>query len=151
MDPKVIHADPLLASKPLVLRNGSTSTIATSVRAVETNRGHLEVPQLTEYHKRIDPGGVGTRGDNLSFTTSKSPRSWERSVRIRKKYLEKTKDINSRPDLDAVAEYYALRKVKKEQEERKELYDRLARHRDGMLRKMEERQVSDRFGMSVID
>lgn len=144
LDPKVIHADPKLAAKPLLLRNGSTCTIGTQSlhsSSKEAGKTYLEVPQLTEYHYKTENHGIETRGDDLSYTTSKSPRSWERSVRFREKYVEKQKDAVCRPDKDAVAEYYALRKIQKEQEERKVLYDRIAKHRESELRKMQERQA----------
>ncbi len=99
------------------------------------------MPQLSQYHIRSESDGLGARGDDLSFTTDKSPRAWERSVKMRERYLRKTKDVVSRPDLDAVAEYYALQKVKKEQEERRALYERLAQHREAELRKMEEKRA----------
>ena len=54
---------------------------------------------------------------------------------------EKSELLNSRPDLDALAEYQALQKLSKEQEEVREVWQRVADHREHERVKLRERAM----------
>eukprot|EP00802_Teleaulax_amphioxeia_P006486 Tamp_06490.p1 GENE.Tamp_06490~~Tamp_06490.p1 ORF type:complete len:550 (+),score=93.74 Tamp_06490:31-1650(+) len=185
LPPKVVSADPSLASKPLILRDGTASTIRARTlprpyppREVST-AGELvmEVPSLSSVHTAHTPffeqtqaadteAGAGVFHQKSSasllstlsvgstsqsqlfapqnskeFTTSLSPRSWEKLTESKAKLRAKTDKLLLRPDLDALAEYYALQKLEKEQAQVEEVWNRVMDHREHERAKLRERAM----------
>ena len=78
---------------------------------------------------------------SMQYTTSLSPRSWQRHVGQKKALRTKVDQGLVRMDLDALAEYYALEKIKKEKEEVAKVWQRVADHREHELDKLRERAL----------
>lgn len=97
LPPRVVSAEPHLASRALPLRDGTTSSIAqraarrpaTSVGMVHAS---MEVSSLSSFHMqgRVPGERKKTAGDH-SYATLRSPHEWDRSVRSRQQVFTHTR------------------------------------------------------------
>ena len=72
-----------------------------------------EVTRLTRFHVASPDGGAAA--SPLAFTTALGAAGWGERVRRSARARERAAFAAARPDLDAVAEHYALRKLHAEQ------------------------------------
>mmetsp|Transcript_9818 Transcript_9818/g.23076 ORF Transcript_9818/g.23076 Transcript_9818/m.23076 type:complete len:413 (-) Transcript_9818:52-1290(-) len=127
--------------------------------------GGTEVTKLTRFHSPADVVTIGRKGglvrlqspkdSQFGFTTSLDPTEWEARGRKSQRARDQQLFQSARPDLEAIAEYYVLRKLHQEQAEGSQLWDRVLQGRDRMRSKLhtraaEREALQNRAGQPVL-
>mmetsp|Transcript_41918 Transcript_41918/g.65510 ORF Transcript_41918/g.65510 Transcript_41918/m.65510 type:complete len:442 (-) Transcript_41918:26-1351(-) len=152
--PQVTKAEPTMTAKPLLLRDGGISTISQRTRTAAVRSdgsvADVEIRRLTPYHT----GNPEFENVPFNWTTKLGQDAWEKKATTRAYLTKQFEFTNTRPDLDAIAEYYALKKVATEKEEASKIWEMIhahrAKERDVVKRRMARRLVLQaKSGQSV--
>ena len=142
--PKVVSGDPARVAESGPLRDGGLATIGQRVSPLLSRPAIGTVSSQYEARPPDDVSKVlqkSTWKRLFAFTTSLQPDSWQRTASARSVSRCKSELMLKRPDLEAVAEYYTVKKIKMEQQRLQETMRQVQIRRRAELQKLQDRRL----------